>query len=80
MLKGQIKTRKVVFVVFLAGNQEDTLSFSVFLLAVAEFELCVDEPEEFFVDNPAELSWLTELLRGASVDGPLALPSSYWAG
>ncbi len=50
----------------------------MFLLTVAEFELCVDEPEEFFVDNPAEVSWLAELLRGASADGPLALP--YWAG
>lgn len=68
----------MVFVVILAGNQEDTLSLSVFLLTVAEFELCVDEPEEFFVDNPAEVSWLAELLRGASADGPLALP--YWAG
>ncbi|XP_028424203.1 FERM domain-containing protein 6 [Perca flavescens] len=42
---------------------------------VTEFELCVDEPEELFVDSPAELSWLAEL----SVDGPLVLPSSYWA-
>ncbi|XP_037611280.1 FERM domain-containing protein 6-like isoform X2 [Sebastes umbrosus] len=41
---------------------------------VTEFELYVDEPEELFVDNPAELSWLAEL----SVDGPLVLPSSYW--
>lgn len=46
----------------------------------AEFELCVDEPEEFLVDNPAEVSWLAELLHGASVDGSLVLPSSYWAG
>ncbi|KAF1373821.1 hypothetical protein PFLUV_G00242920 [Perca fluviatilis] len=42
---------------------------------ITEFELCVDEPEELFVDSPAELSWLAEL----SVDGPLVLPSSYWA-
>nr|XP_033468001.1 FERM domain-containing protein 6-like [Epinephelus lanceolatus] len=41
----------------------------------AEFELCVDEPEELFVDDPAEVSRLSEL----SVDGPLMLPSSYWA-
>lgn len=47
---------------------------------VAECEQCVDEPEEFLVDNPAEVSWLGELLRGASADGPLVLPSSYWAG
>ncbi|XP_044033940.1 FERM domain-containing protein 6-like isoform X2 [Siniperca chuatsi] len=47
-------------------------------VSVTEFELCVDEPEEFFVDNPAEVSWLAELLHGASVDGPLVLPSSYW--
>ncbi|XP_038591890.1 FERM domain-containing protein 6-like isoform X2 [Micropterus salmoides] len=46
---------------------------------VSEVELCVDEPEEFFVDNPAEVLWLAELLHGASVDGPLVLPSSYWA-
>ncbi|KAK9530333.1 hypothetical protein VZT92_011840 [Zoarces viviparus] len=42
---------------------------------VTEFELCVDEPVELFVDNPAELSWLAEL----AVDGPVELPSSYWA-
>ncbi|XP_073345256.1 FERM domain-containing protein 6-like [Pagrus major] len=47
--------------------------------SVTEFEFCVDEPEEFLVDNPAEVSWLAELLHGASVDGPSALPSSYWA-
>uniref|UniRef100_UPI0037E922D6 FERM domain-containing protein 6-like n=1 Tax=Semicossyphus pulcher TaxID=241346 RepID=UPI0037E922D6 len=41
-----------------------------------EFEMCVDEPEEFLVDDPAEVSWLAELLP----DGPLLLPSSYWAG
>ncbi|KAM4526757.1 FERM domain-containing protein 6 [Fundulus diaphanus] len=38
-----------------------------------------DEPEELFVDDPAEVSWLADLLYGVSVDGPLALPSSYWA-
>lgn len=48
----------------------------MFMLPAAEYELCVDEPEELFVDSPAELSWLAEL----SVDGPLVLPSSYWAG
>ncbi|XP_030257134.1 FERM domain-containing protein 6-like isoform X3 [Sparus aurata] len=47
--------------------------------SVTEFEFCVDEPEEFLVDNPAEVSWLAELLHGASVDGPSVLPSSYWA-
>ncbi|XP_051274650.1 FERM domain-containing protein 6-like [Dicentrarchus labrax] len=46
---------------------------------VTEFELYVDEPEEFLVDNPAEVPWLAELLHGASADGPLMLPSSYWA-
>ena len=40
----------------------------------------MDEPEEFLIDNPAEVSWLAELLHGASVDGPSVLPSSYWAG
>ncbi|KAM9336907.1 FERM domain-containing protein 6-like [Symphorus nematophorus] len=48
-------------------------------VSVTEFELCVDEPEEFFVDNPAEVWWLAELLHGASVNGPLVLPSSCWA-
>ncbi|KAM4715220.1 FERM domain-containing protein 6-like [Anableps anableps] len=38
-----------------------------------------DEPEEVFVDDPAEVSWLAELLYGVSVDGPLELPSSHWA-
>ncbi|XP_068585397.1 FERM domain-containing protein 6-like [Cebidichthys violaceus] len=42
---------------------------------VTEFELCVDEPVELFVDDPAELSWLSE----PSVDGPVESPSSYWA-
>ncbi|XP_026207658.1 FERM domain-containing protein 6-like [Anabas testudineus] len=44
-----------------------------------ELELCVDEPEETFVDNPAEVPWLAELLRGASVNGHLVLTSSDWA-
>ncbi|KAK1881137.1 FERM domain containing protein 1 [Dissostichus eleginoides] len=38
---------------------------------VREFELCVDEPEEIFVD---EVLWTAEL----SVDEPLIFPSSYW--
>ncbi|GAA6214320.1 FERM domain-containing protein 6-like [Lates japonicus] len=46
--------------------------------SVTEFELHIDEPEEVFVDNPAEVSWLAELVHGVSVDGPLVLPSS-WA-
>ncbi len=52
----------------------------MFLLTVAELELCDDELEEFLVDNPAEVSWLAELLYSVSVDGPLVLPSSNWAG
>ncbi|KAF3853660.1 hypothetical protein F7725_014348 [Dissostichus mawsoni] len=40
---------------------------------VREFELCVDEPEEIFVD---EVLWTAEL----SVDEPLIFPSSYWTG
>ncbi|XP_034717170.1 FERM domain-containing protein 6-like isoform X3 [Etheostoma cragini] len=43
-------------------------------VVTAEIELCVDEPEELFVDSPADLSWLAE----QSVDGALVLPSSYW--
>ncbi|XP_019938416.2 FERM domain-containing protein 6-like [Paralichthys olivaceus] len=47
--------------------------------SVTEFELCVDEPEEVFVDDPAEVSWLAELIRGASVDGQVVFPSSWEA-
>ncbi|XP_040885385.1 FERM domain-containing protein 6-like [Toxotes jaculatrix] len=46
--------------------------------SVTEFELCVDDPEEVFVDNPAEVAWLAELMHGVSINGPLVLPSS-WA-
>uniref|UniRef100_A0AAX7SLB6 FERM domain-containing protein n=2 Tax=Astatotilapia calliptera TaxID=8154 RepID=A0AAX7SLB6_ASTCA len=42
-------------------------------------ELWLDESEELFVDDPAEVSWLAELLRGVSVDAPLMLPSFCWA-
>ncbi|XP_037399865.1 FERM domain-containing protein 6 isoform X1 [Pygocentrus nattereri] len=42
-----------------------------------EVELCVDEPEEEFVDDPDEIIGLTELLEGVSVDGPLR-PVSQW--
>ncbi|XP_047194386.1 FERM domain-containing protein 6 [Hippoglossus stenolepis] len=62
--------------------EEDEESFTVmvaFVLTVAEVELCVDEPEEVFVDDPAEVSWLAELIRGASVDGAVVFPSS-WEG
>lgn len=55
-----------------------SICMSVFTMTV--FEMCVDEPEEVLVDNPAEVSWLAELLHGVSVDGPLLLPSSKWAG
>ncbi|XP_008294661.1 FERM domain-containing protein 6 [Stegastes partitus] len=44
----------------------------------SEAELWLDEPEEVFVDDPAEVSWLAELLHGVSVDGPLVFPSSDW--
>ncbi|XP_039991867.1 FERM domain-containing protein 6-like [Xiphias gladius] len=54
------------------------LVLSVFMFTVAGFELCIDDPEEVFVDNPAEVSWLAELVHGVSVDGPLVLPSC-WA-
>ncbi|KAM8836158.1 FERM domain-containing protein 6-like isoform 3-T3 [Spinachia spinachia] len=37
---------------------------------VTEFELCVDEPVESFVDNPAELAWLAELSGDARVGLP----------
>ncbi|CAB1454090.1 unnamed protein product [Pleuronectes platessa] len=44
-----------------------------------EFELCVDEPEEVFVDDPAEVSWLAELIHVVSVDGAVVFPSSWEA-
>ncbi|XP_029384233.1 FERM domain-containing protein 6-like [Echeneis naucrates] len=47
--------------------------------SVTEFEFCSDESEEVFVDNPAEVSWLAELVHGVSVDGPLALPAPWTA-
>ncbi|KAM7370743.1 hypothetical protein PAMP_010267 [Pampus punctatissimus] len=43
-----------------------------------KFEMCVDEPEEVFVDNPAELSWLAELFHVVPVHGHM-LPPSCWA-
>ncbi|CAJ1080365.1 FERM domain-containing protein 6-like isoform X1 [Xyrichtys novacula] len=45
----------------------------------SEFEMCVDDPEELLVDDPAEVSWLAELLSGVSVDAPLLFPSPRWA-
>ncbi|XP_022047400.2 FERM domain-containing protein 6-like [Acanthochromis polyacanthus] len=51
-------------------EEEDSLS---------EAELRLDEPEEVFVDDPAEVSWLGELLHGISVDEPPVLNSSDWA-
>ncbi|CAG5905833.1 unnamed protein product [Menidia menidia] len=44
----------------------------------SEAEPWEEETEEVFVDDPAEVSWLAELLYGVSVDGPLVLPSSHW--
>ncbi|RVE59438.1 hypothetical protein OJAV_G00188640 [Oryzias javanicus] len=35
--------------------------------------------DEDFVDDPADVPWLAELLYGVSVDGPLVLTSSCWA-
>lgn len=69
-----------LLVIFVLGNTDATISISVFMSAMADFELCVDEPEEEFVDNPADVPWLAELLHGAFLNGALALPSSYWAG
>nr|XP_054605193.1 FERM domain-containing protein 6-like [Nothobranchius furzeri] len=46
---------------------------------VGEAELWVDDPEEVLVDDPADVSWLAEMLYGVSVDGPLVLSSSHWA-
>lgn len=46
----------------------------------AEFELSVDEPEEFLVDDPDEVPWLAELLNSAPVSAPLVMRSSRWAG
>lgn len=49
-------------------------------MLMAEFELCVDDPEEVFVDDPAEVAWLAELLQRVPVDGRMVLPPSCWAG
>ncbi|KAB5555606.1 hypothetical protein PHYPO_G00036100 [Pangasianodon hypophthalmus] len=43
-----------------------------------EIELCVDEPEEMFVDDPEEIIRLMELLEGVSVDGPPLVTVSQW--
>ncbi|XP_029954753.1 FERM domain-containing protein 6-like [Salarias fasciatus] len=47
--------------------------------STSEAELPLDESEEDFVDNPAEVSWLAELVYGVSVDGALIFPSPHWA-
>ncbi|KAM4624566.1 FERM domain-containing protein 6-like [Polymixia lowei] len=60
-------------------NTRQTASYIQQLEERQEVEMCVDEPEEVLVDNPAEISWLVELSYGVSVDGPLALSSSCWA-
>ncbi|XP_028332462.1 FERM domain-containing protein 1 isoform X3 [Gouania willdenowi] len=46
-----------------------------------DVEQCLDESEEVFVDDPAEVSWLADLFYGTSVDGALVLPASrsHWA-
>ncbi|XP_026996425.2 FERM domain-containing protein 6 [Tachysurus fulvidraco] len=43
-----------------------------------EIELCVDEPEEMCVDDVEEITWLTELRDGVSVDGPPLVTVSQW--
>ncbi|XP_062330626.1 FERM domain-containing protein 6 isoform X1 [Osmerus eperlanus] len=39
-------------------------------VSVKEIELCVDEPVEVSVDDPADLMWLAEQSEGVSVDDP----------
>uniref|UniRef100_A0A668V9B8 FERM domain-containing protein n=1 Tax=Oreochromis aureus TaxID=47969 RepID=A0A668V9B8_OREAU len=56
------------------------LKSSCLFTRMPESELWLDESEELFVDDPAEVSWLAELLHGVSVDAPLMLPSFCWAG
>lgn len=56
------------------------LKISCLFILMPGSELWLDESEELFVDDPAEVSWLAELLRGVSVDAPLMLPSFCWAG
>lgn len=56
------------------------MTICVFPLNGAEFELSVDEPEEFLVDDPDEVPWLAELLNSAPVSAPLVMRSSRWAG
>lgn len=43
-------------------------------------ELCVDEPEEMYVDDPEEIIQLTERLQGVSVGGPPLVNVSQWTG
>ncbi|XP_049321100.1 FERM domain-containing protein 6 [Astyanax mexicanus] len=40
----------------------------------SEIEMCVDEPEEMFVDDPDDIRRMIELLEGVSVDGPQLMP------
>ncbi|XP_060884298.1 FERM domain-containing protein 6-like isoform X2 [Labrus mixtus] len=48
-------------------------------VSYTDLELCEDDSEEFLVDDPAEVSWLAELLPDVSVDASLEFPFSYWA-
>ncbi|KAF4085044.1 hypothetical protein AMELA_G00112860 [Ameiurus melas] len=48
------------------------------LAGLDQIELCVDEAEEIFVDDPEEITQLTELLEGVSVDGPPLVTVSQW--
>lgn len=50
------------------------------LAGLDQIELSVDEPEEMFVDDPEEITQLTELLEGVSVDGPPLVTVSHWIG
>ncbi|XP_060746183.1 FERM domain-containing protein 6 [Tachysurus vachellii] len=52
------------------GNTAWEISQKIQTADLDEIELCVDEPEEMSVDDAEEITWLTELRDGVSVDGP----------
>lgn len=71
---------KTLYLVRIHNNSYTSPSRAQLFVALI-FGLCSEpEPGEVFVDDPAEVPWLAELLHSVSVDGPALFPSSYWAG
>ncbi|XP_053368161.1 FERM domain-containing protein 6 isoform X1 [Clarias gariepinus] len=62
---------------FSVANAGDT-AWGFSRKALGEIELCVDEPEEMYVDDPEEIIQLTERLQGVSVGGPPLVNVSQW--